>query len=292
MLQHKFIEYLEFEKRYSPHTVLAYKNDLLQFNSFLAETYQIDKLKQVDHQHIRSWIVALMEAELSPRSINRKLSCLKSYYKYMLKSGAVTKDPTIKVVMPKTSTKLPVFVEEPNMERLLDEEGFGEGFPALRNKLIIEILYATGIRLAELIHLKEQDVDLQQCSFKVLGKGNKERLIPFDLSLAETIGHYIDQKHIKFPGQDYLLLTDKGVKLYPKFVQRTVKKLLSLVTTVTKKSPHVLRHSFATHLSNNGADLNAIKELLGHASLAATQVYTHNTIEQLKKIYKQAHPKA
>lgn len=288
-----FINFLQHEKRYSPHTVISYQNDLSQFTDFLAAEYELDKPLEVNHFHVRSWMVRLMEAGISPRSINRKLSTLKSYFKYLLKRELVKINPTLKIVAPKTSKRLPVYVERINMEELFEKVAFKEGYAGARDRMVLDILYCTGMRLSELLNLKESDIDLIKRELKVLGKGNKERIIPFDRNLEQSIREYLEVKHAAFgESTPYILLTDKGQQMYPKFVYNLVKHFLSLVTTVDKRSPHVLRHTFATHLSNSGADLNAIKELLGHSSLAATQVYTHNNIEKLKEIYKIAHPKA
>ena len=299
----KFIDYIQYEKRYSPHTVSAYRNDLDQFFSFLKIQYDITDIRDVTHPMIRSWLVLLMEEKISPRSVNRKLTTLKSFYKFLLREGRVSVNPMRKIISPKTSKKLPSFVEREKMEMLFETVNFGEGFPAFRDRLILEILYATGMRLSELISLKETDIDFHQSTLKVLGKRNKERLIPFSNKFADLLKTYLPGKKsflesAEFPkpfcnpDELWLLVTDSGKKTYPRFIYRAVTKYLSQVTTLQKISPHVLRHTFATHLLNNGAELNAVKELLGHANLSATQVYTHNTIEKLKTIYKQAHPKA
>jgi len=299
----KFIDYIQYEKRYSPHTVVAYQNDLDQFYSFLKIQYEIDNIREVTHPMIRSWLASLIEEKTSPRSINRKLSTLKSFYKFLLKEGVLAVNPMRRILSLKTSKTLPVFVEKNKMEMLFEKTDFGSGFPALRDRMILEILYATGMRLSELINLKETDIDFHQSELKVLGKRNKERLIPFSNKFAELLKTYLREKmtwlendgsvKTSFTKEDcWLILINNGKKTYPGFIYKTVTKYLSQVTTLQKTSPHVLRHTFATHLLNNGAELNAVKELLGHASLSATQVYTHNTIEKLKEIYKQAHPKA
>jgi len=290
-----FLSYIRFEKRFSPHTITAYQNDLEQFQTYIFATYRNLSNSEITHIHIRSWIIQLMEAGMTPKSINRKLSTLKSFFQFLLKKEKIENDPMLKVVAPKTGKRLPVFVEEQKLEQLLDDVTFPEGFVGLRDRLVMELLYQTGIRRSELIHLQISDIDFQGQLIKVLGKGNKERLIPINRQLRLLIKEYLALRKDTFPdllelGQ--LLLTNKGKPLYPKFVYNLVKKYLSFVTTQVHRSPHVLRHSFATHLSNNGADLNAIKELLGHSSLAATQIYTHNTIDRLKEIYQQAHPKA
>lgn len=299
----KFIDYIQYEKRYSPHTVSAYRNDLDQFYSFLQLQYNITDIRDVTHPMIRSWLVLLMQENISPRSVNRKLTTLKSFYKFLLREGRVSINPMRKIISPRTSKKLPSFVEREKMEMLFEKINFGEGFPALRDRFILEILYATGMRLSELINLKETDIDFHQSTLKVLGKRNKERLIPFSNKFADLLKTYLHGKKSYLENDEFpmpsgipedlwLLVTDSGKKAYPRFIYRTVTKYLSQVTTLQKISPHVLRHTFATHLLNNGAELNAVKELLGHANLSATQVYTHNTIEKLKTIYKQAHPKA
>ena len=284
-----FLQYIQFEKRLSRHTIVAYSGDLAQFYTFLQTTYEINKISDINHTVIRSWVVELMEQKVSPRSVNRKITTLKTFYKYLLRQGTVTENPMLKIMSPKTSKRLPVFVEKDNMNTLIDTIEFGEDAEGIRNKLIIELFYATGIRLSELINLKIDNVDLHACHIKVLGKRNKERIVPFNDQLKSSIQNYIDKKR-SLPSQ-FLFQMKSGKKMYEKFVYRLVNEYLSMITTIDKTSPHVLRHTFATHMLNNGADLNAIKELLGHSSLAATQVYTHNTVEKLKNIHKQAHPK-
>lgn len=285
-----FIQYLQFEKRFSHHTVTAYSGDLDQFYLFLEQTYQLKDISEVNHMLIRSWIVQMMEQKISPRSINRKITTLKTFYKFLLRQGLVTENPMLKIQAPKTSKRLPVFVEKEKMDQLLDHISFEDDEEGRRNKLIIELFYATGMRLSELINLKLKDIDFHASQLKVLGKRNKERIIPFGNELKNKIRSYQELRNTG--NNEYLLLTVSGKKMYEKLVYNIVKQYLSLVTTIDKKSPHVLRHTFATHMLNNGADLNAIKELLGHANLSATQVYTHNTVEKLKNIHKQAHPKA
>jgi len=290
-----FLAYLQFEKRFSSHTIKAYQTDLVQFKAFLQETYAIEQTRTIDHQHIRAWIIQLLEKQLTPRSINRKLSTLKSFFQFLIKKGKLEKDPMLKVIAPKVGKRLPAFVEEAPLQRLFEDVSFGNDFIGIRDRLIMDLFYQTGIRRSELIQLQISDIDFQGQAIKVLGKGNKERLIPINRDIRLQIENYLAHRKTTFPdilelGQ--LFLTKKGKPLYPKLVYNLVKKYLSYVTTQEARSPHILRHSFATHLSNNGADLNAIKELLGHSSLAATQVYTHNSIERLKQIYQQAHPKA
>jgi integrase/recombinase XerC len=294
MQYERYLDYLRYEKRFSPHTLTAYESDLGQFVEFLQKTYELSDPAEIRHTHVRSWMVDLMERGNVPRSVNRKLSCLKSFFKYLRKQGELTTNPMLKVLPPKTGKRLPVVVPEKAMSLLFDQVDFGEGHAGLRNRLVMELLYCTGIRQSELIGLKTADVDFSTNNIKVYGKGGKERLIPVARHLAELMGQYIALRNAVHPENQAanLILTDKGQPLTAGVVYNLVKRHLSLVTTVEKRSPHVLRHSFATHLSNGGADLNAIKELLGHASLASTQVYTHNSIEKLKKVYQQAHPKA
>ncbi len=295
MKEETFFHYIELEKRFSPHTVTAYKIDLGQFMAYLEKQYDGIAIEAIEHTHIRSWMAQLMENGISARTINRKLSCLKTYFKFLLKREYLTKNPMVKVLPPKTGKRLPVFVSKESMERLFSEHTiFTKDFEGLRDRAIMEIFYTTGIRRSELLGLKLSDVNFYQRQLKVLGKGNKERLVPFGKKLEDTLNDYVDAREKTFDCElpEELFITQKGKKLYSKLLYDLVKKYLSMVTTIEKKSPHVLRHSFATHLSDNGADLNAIKELLGHSNLAATQVYTHNSIEKLRKVYEQAHPKA
>lgn len=293
-MQERFLDYLRYEKRFSPHTLTAYESDMGQFVDFLLKTYEMSNAGEIHHTHVRAWMVDLMEKGNVPRSINRKLSCLKSFFKYLRKQGEITTNPMLKVIPPKTGKRLPVFVPEKAMSLLFDRVDFGAGHAGLRNRLVMEVLYCTGIRKSELVGLRTVDVDFTTNNIKVYGKGGKERLVPIARHLAELIQRYIELRLSVFPGNDVvnLILSDKGKPMTDSYVYNLVKRYLSIVTTVEKRSPHVLRHSFATHLSNSGADLNAIKELLGHSSLASTQVYTHNSIEKLKKVYQQAHPKA
>jgi integrase/recombinase XerC len=295
MVTTDFINYLKFEKRYSPHTITAYTKDLDQFDSFLKSEYDVLNANEVSYQMVRSWIVGLIEQDISARSVNRKLSTLKSYFKYLTKEELIDENPMPKVQSPKTSKKLPVFVDRESMEILFSEDIFSSDFEGIRNRLIIEMFYMTGIRLSELINLENSNIDFYQQSIKVLGKRNKERIIPISAELIDSIKKYIEirDKNVEVSEQnDYFYVTIKGKKLYEKLAYHIVNLYLGKVSTLQKKSPHVLRHTFATHMLNNGADLNAIKEILGHSNLAATQVYTHNTIEKLKNIYKQAHPRA
>ncbi|AFD05549.1 tyrosine-type recombinase/integrase [Solitalea canadensis] len=288
-----FFRYLEFEKRYSTHTLISYKNDIEQFLSFLTQ-FEITACAQITHAIIRSWMVELLDNDQSASTVNRKLSTLRTYFKFLHREGFINNNPVIKVQAPKKEKRLPVVIEESAIENLLDKVEFGEGFSGRRDKLIVEMFYQTGMRLAELINLKNEDVNFYSHTIKVLGKRNKERIIPITKTFGSLILDYVIVKNSNGPDNksDFLFVTNKGEQLYPKFVYNLINNCLSQVATIEKKSPHVLRHTFATHLLNKGAELNAIKELLGHASLAATQVYTHNTTERLKSIYKQAHPRA
>lgn len=293
-----FLNYLEFEKRYSPHTLEAYQNDLLQLQDFLNHTYQLEDLKEVQALHLRAWLVALHEQGLSNRSINRKISTLKSYYQFLRKRHGLDRNPVRKLVSPKTEKRLPLVVRSEQMERLMALEQTGDpGFSMSRDALVTEILYGCGLRRSELIQLGLKDIDAGRNLLRVEGKGKKERWLPLGPALFNKINHYIRlrREYISEKGltdTGHLLITDAGDPLYPKWVYNRVKAQLGLVTSISRRSPHILRHSFATHLSDAGADLNAVKTLLGHASLAATQVYMHNSVEKLKEIYRQAHPKS
>ena len=289
MLQNRFITYLTSEKRFSEHTVKSYTTDLKQFTSFLSDEFQIiDNIDEIHFQIIRTWIASLLEKGISPRSVNRKISTLKSYFKFLIREGVILENPMIKLVAPKSKKRLPVFIEEEQISSLLNEVQFEDGFTGERNKLIIELFYVTGIRLSELINIKILDVNFQSQVIKVLGKRNKERLIPLSSNVLEELKNFIDKYQIGY----FLFTNEDGKKLYTKLVYRIVNKYIGKISSVNKRSPHILRHTFATHMLNNGADINAIKELLGHANLSATQIYTHNTIEKLKTVYKQAHPRA
>ena len=288
-----FLSYLKNEKRYSPHTIIAYENDLDQFISFGKELIGDFCVETVDYHLIRQWIVSLMDNRISAKSINRKISTLKTFFKFLMREGVIEKNPTDKVVVPKMGKKLPVFVQEKEMNSLLDGRFFTEDFEGRRDKAVVSLFYGTGMRLSELVGIRFSDLNLLERMVKVIGKGSKERLVPFPLEVSGVLNEYIQLRNELFPDSgNFLFLTENGEPAYNKLIYRIVKKELSLVTTIEKKSPHILRHSYATHLLNNGADLNAIKELLGHANLAATQIYTHTTFEQLKKVYKQAHPRA
>ena len=292
MLNESFFQHLQYEKRFSAHTLTAYKSDLQAFSEYIHTQFEVDDLTQVPHTFIRSWIVQLMDGGLKSKSINRKISTLKSYYKFLQREGEIIQSPMLKVISPKVPKRLPQFVEERGMERLLEQQDFENTFEGIRNRLIMELFYATGIRVSELINLKASDVNISGMQIKVLGKRNKERIIPISEHLLPLMNLYLDEKSHSIGNNEFYFCSVKGGPLYTKYVYRLVKSELSKVTTIQKKSPHILRHTFATHMLNNGADLNAIKEILGHSSLAATQVYTHNSIEKLKNIYKQAHPKS
>jgi len=295
-MNHKesFLQYLQIEKRYSPHTVRSYLNDLDQFYLFLSSLGHSDDIAAVTSYDIRSWIVSMIDNNYSTVSVHRKISCLRVYFRYLRKEGILRKDPLEKVVLPKRKKTLPVFVEEKAMAELLDNFSFGDDFAGIRNRTIIEMLYFTGMRRSELIGLRNNDVDLSEGSVKVTGKRNKQRIIPIVKPFIKRLDEFICIRNEKVTAQEseWFFITDKGNKLYDKYVYNIVNSYLAMVTTIDKKSPHILRHTFATHMLNNGADLNSIKELLGHANLSATQIYTHNTFEKLKKIYKQAHPRA
>jgi len=262
----------------------------MQLQKYLRTQYEIE-IAEANSSSLRSWVIDVLETGTQNKSVNRKISTLKSFYKFLLKEGQVLSNPTDKLISPKLSQPLPHFVRESEMDNLLDEFHFDESFKGVRDKLILELLYSSGIRLSELIHLQVGDVDMSESQMKVIGKRNKERIIPIHGELLSGIKSYLIERE-KVALDSNLLVTDSGKKMYAKFVYRKVNHYLGHVTTASKKSPHILRHTFATHMLNNGAELNTIKEILGHANLSATQVYTHNTIEKLKSIYKQAHPRA
>lgn len=289
-----FLDYLKFERRYSPHTLTSYTTDLIDFFDYLESHFDIVDVKAINSGFIRSWLAGLKEKGLTSKSVNRKISSLKSFFKYLLKTGEIENSPMNNVISPKISKRLPVFMKEEDTKKLvLTLNQSAEDWKSLNAKMLITIFYATGMRLSELINLKEKQIDFSRGHIKVLGKGNKERIIPVSKEVIEVIGEYQQLKRRDFVGtEDYLLITEKGNKLYPRYAWQLVNQVLGQASTLDKKSPHVLRHTFATHLMNNGADLNAVKELLGHSSLASTQVYTHNTIAKLKDIHKKAHPKA
>lgn len=290
--QESFVNYLKFEKRCSSHTVVAYKNDLDQFVQFCIEVVGEFNVKKTDSKLVRSWIVHLMENKLSARSVNRKITTVKSFFKYLMKELIVEKNPATYLSLPKIRKKLPNFVEENNLHHLLDDGFFDIDFKGIRDKLVLTLLYGTGIRLAELLLLKDSDFDTKMCLIKVLGKRKKERIIPYPTSINSLLDAYLKIRNIEIGFKtERLLVTENGKPVYEKLIYRVVKNSLAKVTLLEKKSPHVLRHTYATHLLNKGADLNAVKELLGHANLAATQIYTHTSFERLHDIYKQAHPR-
>lgn len=286
----RFVDYLKFEKRSSNHTVISYHNDLLQFQSFLTADYSEDKVEKATTPMIRSWLMSFHSENLESSTIKRKVSTLKSFYKFLLKIEVLETNPMLKVISPKQKQRLPVFVEEKNINTLFQSETFTQDFSGLRDKLMLELLYQMGLRRTELINLKHSDY--YNDYFIVLGKRDKERKIPISEKLKSILLEYFETKQAMGFESDYILLLNNGNKMYDKFVYNKVNYYLNTITTANKKSPHTLRHTFATHMLNNGADLNAIKELLGHSSLAATQVYTHNSIEKLKQSYSKAHPRA
>jgi len=289
-----FLDYLKFEKRYSAHTIGSYQTDLEQFFDYLGQQYGPQPLDAIQPVFIRSWMAGLKENSLSSKSINRKLSSLRSFFRYQLRQGHIKTMPTASLPVPRQARRLPVFVKEDEMLELLQTMATGtEDWKSLNAQVLITLFYATGMRLSELINLKTRQVDFSRKQIKVLGKGNKERVIPVTPAVLDLVKQYEEEKRKQLGADEpYLLLTEKGRQLYPKYAYLLVRHYLAQASTLDQKSPHVLRHTFATHLVNQGADLNAVKELLGHASLAATQVYTHNTIDKLKDVYRKAHPKA
>ena len=290
-----FVDYLKFEKRYSAHTIRSYHDDLVQFCSFLDKQFGSIKLKEISQSFVRSWLASLKDDDITARTLNRKISTLKSFFKYQLKNGAIENTPMFNITSPKISKRLPVFIKEKDLEDLTKTlKTNSEDWDGLNTKMLITIFYSTGMRLSELINMKERQIDFSRRQLKILGKGNKERIIPAGEELLGMLKEYINEKRKVFEkADDVFLVSSKGKKIYAKYAYNLVRNILSEeVKTLDKKSPHVLRHTFATHLMNNGANLDAVKELLGHASLASTQVYTHNTIEKLKNVYKKAHPKA
>jgi len=289
----QFVDYLKSERRYSNHTLQSYKTDLHQFETYLKENFSVDLLN-AESGEIRVWLSENIQKGIKAKTIKRKVSSLKSFYKYLELKGQVEFNPMLKISSPKIPKNITDFVSETQINSLFDQFEFTKDFSGIRDRLILEMFYTTGIRLSELIEIKHSEINLLKKQVKIMGKGNKERIIPLLPSLIHIIGQYNQEKKQLYPNQDknFLFITNKGEKLYPKFVYRLVNFYLSKYTTAGKQSPHVLRHTFATHMLNNGADINAIKELLGHANLSATQIYTHNSVEKLKNIYKQAHPKA
>ncbi len=288
-----FEKYLRYERRYSDHTVRSYTNDLEQFSVYLTAQLEMTDEIGLKHFHVRSWIVHLMQDNYTAKTVNRKISTLKSYFKYLKKSGHIKSNPTAKVIAPKIAKRLPVVVREERIEDLLDREIDQNDFESVRNQLVIDLLYTTGIRRSELINLRESDINYSLRHIKVLGKGNKERIIPISHKLIESIKLYQELKESEQLNESkYLITTSKGKKSYPKLIYNIVHAQLSTVSTVKKRSPHILRHSFATHLANQGAELNAIKEIMGHANLSATEIYMHNSIDRLRSVYQNAHPKS
>lgn len=287
-----FLQYLRFEKRYAQHTRTAYETDLSQFQQYIKAQFDIDAIADISHFHIRSWVATFKDEGLAARSINRKLSGLNSFYKYLLRLGVVEKNPVKQLHALRLPDRLPMYLKEREMQNLLEEITFEEGFKGATDRLICEMLYRLGIRRSELINIKENDIEWSLKQLRVLGKGNKERLVPLSSEMLNTFRTYIQEKK-SLPVDDthHLLVLETGRPLYESYVYRVVKHYLSQVTTLSKRSPHILRHTFATHLLNNGANIQAIKELLGHSSLAATQVYTHNNIDKLKEIHKLNHPR-
>ena len=289
-----FLRHLQFEKRNSKHTILAYKNDLFQFSEFLKTARSKEDILISSKSDIRAWVVELSQSELNPNSINRKLSSLRAFFQFMIREQKLDESPVQAIKSLKKPKRLPVYVKEKNIENLFDVLKISSQFSDLRDRLVLEILYGTGMRLSELLGLKWEDVNLHEAKILVLGKRNKQRWIPLHQNLVELLKQYKVAFETQIPDLlvNSLILTDKGQKAYPVLIERIVKKYLSLVTTEKKKSPHVLRHTFATHLLNAGAEINSIKELLGHSSLAATQIYTHNSVSKLKQVYLRAHPRA
>lgn len=288
-----FLHYVRFEKRMSEHTFIAYQNDLNQFSLFLQQQFDLDEVTLIRHIHVRSWLAELKEEEKSERTLQRKISAAKSLFKYLLRLGLVTQNPTRQISIPKAPKRLPVFLEEQQTEQITTTLTYPEGFEGDTERLIVELLYQTGMRRGELTGLKESDIEFSRKQIRVLGKRNKERMIPVGADLLIDLRQYMDEKRKIFNQPTSVLLCLKsGKPVYAQYVYRIVQKHLKTITTLTKKSPHVLRHTFATQLSNNGAELNAVKELLGHSSLAATQIYTHNNIDRLKEVYRKAHPKS
>ena len=288
-----FLNFLKFEKRFSAHTVTAYETDVCQMLAFMERTYDLTDPGHVQPVFLRSWIVHLVQNRNKARTINRKISAIKTYYKYLRRTGTIRINPTTQLRSLKSGKRLPVFLRENQITKLFNIS-FPTDLNGMRDRLVLELLYASGIRRSELINLKWEDVDFSGSRIRVLGKGNKTRLIPVAAQLMESLKLYSDRvkEHNENNMIPEVFATNKGTKMYPKFVYNLVNKYLSHISTSDKKGPHVLRHTFATHLSNQGADLNAIKELLGHSNLSATQIYTHNTIDKLKKVYQNAHPKA
>jgi len=287
-----FIEYLSFEKKYSPHTIRAYNDDLNSFQTFCKITFDNEKLTDINYSQIRSWIVKMVNENISNRTVNRKISSLKSFYKFLVKTKQIKESPLLRHQALKISKRVQVPFSEKEINEVIDNLNEFDDFESVRNKLIVELLYSTGMRRAELMEIKQNSINFTNSTLKVLGKRNKERYIPLLNSVQQTLKIYLDlRKEIKSTSEN-LLITIKGNKIYPTLVYRIINDYFSAVSSKVKKSPHVIRHSFATHLLNEGADLNSVKELLGHSSLASTQIYTHSSLNELKKVYNQAHPRS
>jgi len=288
-----FLNYLKFEKRCSVHTIAAYGSDLEQLFHYLGEVYQLTEPIQITHQALRSWIVSLVSAGQGPRSVNRKISTVRAFFKFLQRDGSVKINPTAKLKALKLPKRLPKYIQESQAKQMIEPlVTLSESYVEQRNHFMIMTLYQTGVRRSELIEMQEKDIDRMNMQIKVVGKGKKTRLIPLTVKFLDALEEYLKVKEVFFPGESYLFLTEKGTKVYPKLVYNIVSRHLSMVSTVSQKGPHTLRHTFATHLSDHGADLNAIKDLLGHSNLSATQIYTHNSVEKLKAAYVKAHPKA
>ncbi|MEQ6123310.1 tyrosine-type recombinase/integrase [Pseudotenacibaculum sp. MALMAid0570] len=287
-----FLDYLSLERKYSRHTITAYKNDLNSFKDFCSIHYNQEAIGKVNYSQVRSWIVDLVDSNVSNRSINRKISSLKSFYKFLQKTKQITKNPLANHKALKMSKEIQVPFSVKEVDAAISEIQAEDTFEAIRNKLIVEMFYSTGMRRIELINLKLNSIDFSSKLVKVLGKRNKERLVPLLSTTGKSLEKYLKKREELLPKNDYLFITSKGNKIYETLVYRVINNYFSNVSSKVKKSPHILRHSFATHLLNEGADLNSVKELLGHSSLASTQVYTHNSLEQIKKVYNQAHPRS
>lgn len=292
MIINSFLEYLLLEKKYSKHTVIAYKNDLNDFKSFCNREFNTAELASIEYAIIRSWIVFLVGKGLSNSSINRKMSSLRSFYNFLIKSKQISVNPLQKHTALKVAKKVQVPFSKEEVNAVIEDLYLGQDFESIRNRLMVELFYSTGMRRIELINLKLSSVYIHENSIKVLGKRNKERMIPLLESVVKSLNEYIVKREELVPKHDFLFMTNKGNKIYETLVYRVINKYFSKVSTKVKKSPHILRHSFATHLLNQGADLNSVKELLGHASLASTQVYTHSSLEKIKESYNQAHPRS
>jgi len=293
-VKESFFKYLQYEKRYSFNTIKAYHIDLDQFFEFIEQSQAPFSIRNVEAKLIRNWIVGLMDSGVSSRSVNRKISTLKTFFKFLKREGVADENPMPKIITPKSNKTLPHFIPENSINQFLDNNCFGDDAQAKRNKLIMELFYSTGIRVAELISIKLNQIDVARSVILITGKRNKQRFVPLTAIVKQVIDDYLQVRCELLGNQqsDFLFITNRGEALYPRLVYRLVNGYLNLVTTDEKKSPHVLRHTFATHMLNNGAELNTIKELLGHTNLSATEIYTHNTFEKLKRVYKQAHPRA